>query len=686
VRPSIRFEVYRTALLRGTGFDAGALIRLGASGQLDYDQALEHALASLRAAFADPRLREAVAISNPGFYDIAFAEGRPLHTEVPYKLLNKRARRQVRTAHRYLRRLLAKTETNAFFGPTLVVRWDQSQDAPMHLGPPAHERTIIGLSHWVVTQFAAMLRRELPPAERAWRRNPLWRLQDQRLVNVLSGDRIELDEESKETWRLLAEPSPAAAAGPALRRIAPALRPWPEPPATLIDGAAWLTATYQDAELPTRFTKYLDAAARSPWPESHRLRAQIRDLVAEYGVATSRQAGAHYADRDVINEDRASPWSGAVTFGRPAVDSLRQALATIVPLMLLAGLLRQHDARMAVRRATGGASTGLVELAARDIHPASDGMNRLTHVLESLVPDDPACEVVHLDPGVFDELWDLITPPESDVAACLPGFDLMLAGGPPGTGQWVLAECHDDCSSAIGGITSRARPRGDEDFGRFCRILANWLDTDRMATIVGRRRSRHITPELPGLSIELSGVSGKPRCQVAAAADVTVAPGGDRVVYDGHARQLYPGDVPSTLFTALSLPCLTPVAFAPERAVVPRIVLGDIVVQRRRFKLELPEAGRGERGWRAVTGWRSQAGLPGQVFLRHPDEPKPLFIDFDDPLTADDLNRLRPAPVLCTEVLPALTDTWWNTAGKQPAELRVPVLIGWDLINGGRAG
>ncbi len=154
------------------------------------------------------------------------------------------------------------------------------------------------------------------------------------------------------------------------------------------------------------------------------------------------------------------------------------------------------------------------------------------------------------------------------------------------------------------------------------------------------------------------------------------------MVCGGRGYQLYPGDISSTLFSAVSLPCLVPVPFAAGRRTVPRIVLGDVVVQRRRWLVD-PHGeggpfGRGEAGFRTVAAWRAGLGLPDRVFLRHPDEPKPLLIDFRDPLSVDDLCRLSPARITCTEVLPDLTDTWWRGGGPQPAELRIPVFLRWD--------
>ncbi|HEY6795230.1 MAG TPA: hypothetical protein VI248_11185, partial [Kineosporiaceae bacterium] len=425
---------------------------------------------------------------------------------------------------------------------------------------------------------------------------------------------------------------------------------------------------------------------RAGWPESAHLRGQIRAELEAAGLTTARSAGRHYADRDVVHEDRSSPWSGRVHLGLPAVRSTHQAMDQILPMMLLDALLRQADARAAVVAATGGEPTGLVELAAGRIEPVDARTVRWHARLAGLVPADDGIDVVDIPQGELEALvaglWPLVDIREGDQCAALPGMDLMLTGGGPGTGRWVLSECHDDSSSAIGGVTSRVQPGRGREFDRFGAEVSQWLDTDRMATVLGRRRSRHVTPELPGLTVELSGISTKPAGEVAPAAEVLVTSDGAAIEHAGRRYQLYPGDVASPLFRALSLPCLVPVPFATGRRYTPRVVVGDVVVQRRRWVVDLrdepdrPPAGPARIG--SVLDTLTRHRVPARFFLRHPDEPKPLLVDVRDPLCRAELGRLRPDRLICTEVLPDLDDTWWRGVGPQVCELRIPVFLRWD--------
>ncbi|MGW5349830.1 hypothetical protein ACWERV_04810 [Streptomyces sp. NPDC004031] len=709
-RGELRFRLHRHALLRGAGFDVRPLGALHRPAPLrdapdasaedvarEHAEALEAGLRTVRELLGRERLRQAVGISNPVFHAVAFGPGRPLVSATPYAALNGRGRRQVRTGHRYVRRLLAKTETNAFFGPTVAVSWDGDAPAALLVGAPGAERCALGLSHWVTAELTRRLRRELPAAERGWRRDPSWRLGAAGLASPLTGRRIALDEAAAVVWAHLAEPAcpreltaatglATAEVATALRLLLPALLPWPEPPATLNDGLGWVERAFPGRPLVAELAALTAQAAPDADPLA--LRTRIRTVLGGAGLETSRASGRHYADRDAVTEDRAGRWSGRMRLGAPALASATAALGDGLPLLVLGALLRQADAREAVRAHTRGRTAGLLELARRPPAPVTRRADELARRLDALLPDGSDClpdPEVRWDPpavaAAVADLWRGLEPLPDDQFGCLPGADLMCANGGPGEGTWVLSECHDDSSSALGGITARVQPAGR--FAELADAVRVWLDTNRLATVVGRRRSRHITPELPGLRIELSGVAAGPRERVVPAAEVEVSADGARVVHGGVRHQLYPGDVPGPLFAALSLPCVTPVAVGAGRPVTPRVVLGGLVLQRRTWRIGLPALGDGVAGWRAARAWQRAWGMPDQVFLRHPGEPKPLLVDFGDALAVADLGRLAPGPVGCTEVLPALTDTWWCRPAPQPAELRLPVLVRWEP-DGGR--
>ncbi len=91
--------------------------------------------------------------------------------------------------------------------------------------------------------------------------------------------------------------------------------------------------------------------------------------------------------------------------------------------------------------------------------------------------------------------------------------------------------------------------------------------------------------------------------------------------------------------------------------------LGPLVVQRAHWRFEAEElaflqeqAARQER----VTAWRARNGLPERLFVRSPDEVKPLYLDCASPLSVELLARLaRSSPWLAfSEMLPGPSGLW----------------------------
>ncbi|MEV0622139.1 hypothetical protein AB0I81_53095 [Nonomuraea sp. NPDC050404] len=106
----------------------------------------------------------------------------------------------------------------------------------------------------------------------------------------------------------------------------------------------------------------------------------------------------------------------------------------------------------------------------------------------------------------------------------------------------------------------------------------------------------------------------------------------------------------------------------------PRIMIDDLIYQRARWRLRLPE----ERGadafdrWLAIHRLHREHDLPRHAFVRHPADPAPFHVDFCDPLAVEDLARHDPAEVLISEMLPAPGQLWWRVDDQeQCAELRV---------------
>ncbi|WP_329561901.1 lantibiotic dehydratase family protein [Streptomyces uncialis] len=662
----------------------------------------------------DERMRHAVFVSNPSFFRTALE--RPLGPrldawDVPDRdteaVPPRGLRRTLTTAHRYLRRFTTRCETISFFGPVLFAALDGESDRAVVRGEPGAERVLVEASTWLTDALGRAVTERLDPALRVARRSPLFRERDGGgggssdhghgvggvLERVVDGKAFRVAAGPLALWRAadgtltlgaLAEllGLDIAAADTAARALGPALIVAGRPlPATELRPLARL-APHDPTGTAARLAAARTAYATEPWPGRTAAYERVQERAAELTGVVRRGAGEHYADREVVFEDRTSPWSERVTFGAPVLDGMRRALSAVLPVCHLGALLAREDAREVVRRATGGTGKPLARLATTELPDERPRTELLRTALRDLVAERTACDgVVELTAEEIGAatagLWRLV--PEADrYEASLPSPDLMAVGRDPGSATWLLSELHDDASSVYGGLENRAHSDPACLWEEFTARIAGRLPPEGLATIVSRRRSAHVTPELPGLSVELSGLSGKPRTETAPVAEVSVAPAGDAIEVRGERRLLYPGDLRSPLHRAVSLPSVVPVT-VETGARTPRIVIDSVVYQRARWRVPLPDAPGPEPydRWLAVQRWRSGHSLPRHVFLRHASEPKPLYVDFADPLSVAEVAGLGGGECVVSEMLPAPDELWWESdGGAQCAEFRLGCVVG----------
>jgi len=93
--------------------------RSEALAPVTYAEACQQSRAVLHATFQNPRLQEAVFLSNPGFFEGAFSRW----AEEPFQPSpTSRSKQREAVAHRYLCRFASKCEETSFFGPTRPLR------------------------------------------------------------------------------------------------------------------------------------------------------------------------------------------------------------------------------------------------------------------------------------------------------------------------------------------------------------------------------------------------------------------------------------------------------------------------------------------------------------------------------------------------------------------------------------
>jgi hypothetical protein len=617
--------------------------------------------AQVRDTLREPRVAQAIAQSAPGFaacLDPDAQDARPRGKQ----------RTRLLTAHRFLRRLGVRCETVSFYGPSLFVRMDPEQSEPV-VASKGSERVSVDASAWLVREVTRRVR-----PGRTVSRDPLWREENGALVRVLDGRTLPLDDDARRAWQTLGEPG-----GPVPKTLAPALRVGPQVPATERHALAWFADRVPD-DLVTAVRDGLAAAECSGWPERTAHFGAVAELLRGAQLPTSRAAGQHYADRSFWHEECSSPYSERTTLGAPALAAADRVLQAVLPLLYRIAVLERADARAALRNALGGRTVNLAAAAMLTVDESTPRADALRHAVGELVRAAAGgSRVVQLDPSTLSEACRNATvlQPDRDPAWALPGLDLLAAGSELGRAKWVVGEVHDDASSIFGGSSSRVHSDPDRLYVDFCDAVAGLVPVEWMATIVSRRRSMHITPELPGLSIELAGVSAKPAGQVAPICEAEVRADGSAVWVGERRYWLYPGDLRSVLHRAVALPCLRTFALpASYGAARPRVEVDGVVLTRASWSVGLPE----RAGWRWTQALRRELGLTDRVFVRPEQEPKPVFVDLDDPVAVDDLGRFGPCRAVVTECLPDLDELWWRPNGAQVAELRLGCLIAGDPI------
>jgi hypothetical protein len=163
--------------------------------------------------------------------------------------------------------------------------------------------------------------------------------------------------------------------------------------------------------------------------------------------------------------------------------------------------------------------------------------------------------------------------------------------------------------------------------------------------------------------------SWRSRERVLRVADLVVEPAGETLVVrdlrGGHAF-----DIIVVLESYLAAQAANHFRPAPRGSYVPRITIDGVVTSREQWRFErsqLPALAAGSRSvhvFATVRAWAREVGLPRWVFVKAPEEPKPMYVDFASPIYIEILARsIRKAESLTiTEMLPALDETWLTDA------------------------
>jgi hypothetical protein len=261
--------------------------------------------------------------------------------------------------------------------------------------------------------------------------------------------------------------------------------------------------------------------------------------------------------------------------------------------------------------------------------------------------------------------------------------DVMIAARGPealarGEGPLVLGELHAGFNTVAEPLFVGQHPRP----GELIAVRDADIDRDCVAPVWSRAITRGDYYSLSPRDLDLEAGearSARPRAQVLATADLLVEERGGRLevcTRDG-ARRF---DVIAFLghhLIAESHAAFSPLPPAPRS---PRVVIDDVVIARATWRVApaelpwpaLPEAAARFAGARR---WARTLGMPRFLFVKTPEEVKPVYVDLDSTVYVEMLaKQLRGASAATlSEMLPAVDEAWViDAAGERyTAELRI---------------
>ncbi|GII65104.1 lantibiotic dehydratase [Sphaerisporangium krabiense] len=662
------------------------------------------AAARLLALTGRADVREAIFLLSPDFLETLVR--RDLGTESQAGR-TARDRALERRVYAFAQRLAAKNETTSFFGPICFGRVDpeaetagRSPETPSGVVHRAAFFAFWAAAAWgrAAAQIPAV-RRALPP-----RRLPVAVVEDTR-ATIPGRPPVELDAtavallRAADGTRTPGELSAALGLTPeeTARRItalerALLLRRDLEPSSTTVHPLRDVVARLPDVPEARRFvTAAADMEAllerfaeETAVPRRTKILAAAEELFESVtGVPARRNQGRTYADRFILFEDCRADDEPLIW---PAATARRveNALDPVLRLGLTGGHAQRDGLRAIAAEVLAGAGGSLpflefadalaARLAEGVFEPVLDTWGRWrTALLDRFLAASDGRRA-HLDPH---QVEDLIDAPEGSFFVS-PDVMVQKDDDAP----LVLGEIHPYVFAW--GLQGVFAPDPDRLARDIAPVLDVWGGTGRAATVLHRRQHKGLVGEAyPGRFIEVAGRAGAGPERRLAVGDLRA------VLRDGEPELVGPSG-PISLYVGeddhphLRVFAPVPVDFPRLRAGAhtPRLLLGDLVVQRERW--DLPAGGLADivaaEGrldlFRAVTATRERLGWPRHVFALSPSETKPVYLDLDVPQAQEQLRVLAAAgPLAVSEMLPGPGELWLTrSAGPHTSEFRVALV------------
>jgi hypothetical protein len=465
-----------------------------------------------------------------------------------------------------------------------------------------------------------------------------------------------------------------------------------------------------------KFVAARDAVAAAAG-DPDRLLSELFRLDADFAALTgsrpSRSAGQMYAGRTLIYED--CQRDVAVRIGPRVLEALGPSLTLVLTsarwlTWQVGQYCRTAFLELFDRLARGSPSVGFVEF----YNHALNRLSKDTALMEfSTELRRRWANVLSLPQGAHSVRYasaDLAAPVAKAFAAPGPGWpgacyhspDLMIAGPSiaainAGDFHFVLGELHAGANTLRGQFLVEQHPRADEIFQG---VEADLRDI-RLAPITPKRYATRATRIYPALKSER---------QYFAATTLDSIPHHGAKTLNGTSLAVRKADGELMITCrerGLAFDLMQSFAAIFARIVIdgfaitepvghtPRIAIDDLVVAREtwnfaRTEIAFARVARRDERFLAARRWGAAHRMPRWLFVRIPGEGKPLYLDFDSPITVDQIARkIRNQPaspagghIAFVEMLPAHGQQWLPDADHRlySCELRMVAVDQADTV------
>lgn len=717
--------------LRSTGFPFDWLERLALpaspegqaaqDGEAAYQAHVADARRALAQLLADPLAAEAVFLSNPESLERLIAL-----RDSDLDRVDARARQRLRLAWSYLQRFCAKNDTNSFFGPIAWGRVDAAAPEPVRLettDPAAGwlRRRRVNVEHWVVDRLCTAisehpeLRRTLP-----LRFNPGCDL-DGGVLRYPVGKRAQLGAEAREFMCAVLDgkreaaalaATPGAARLLSARVVGPelAVAPGVEQPLRRIEEAL-PSAGDAAGESLQRLVPELETMRgrfeRAGLEERQDLLRRMSEALAAAGISTERARGEMYVGRFPVYEDCERNLS--VGIGGSLAQLLEERLAPVMRLFRVAAecaaaRLDRHYAQIleSLPAEAGGFGDFLVFLRAARTEEAGRVRTDIAAEMRATLEQawaSHACadgteqsDVSAADLEGIAEALRAATPGHGQFAGVLgvgiASPDIMLAARGldalrRGEYRVVLGEVHPCVATALQPVALPFLDSSEDALRLADRLLA----PGRMLLASSSRAYHRSQIDWPCVSnlheIVLPGATSRcpPERQIPAGRGRLAGGGPIRFVDRATGRS---EDLVTVLSTDLHRMMFSLARDVLGACLPQRLVHREIVLKRRSWSYDaarLPAPPRPAESlvdYLALRRWARAQALPRHVFLSAEDEPKPLYVDWDNPLAVDLFAKTiqRSPRIRLSEMSPAPEELWMTDArGRYCCELRMSLAV-----------